>query len=273
MRIGALPVAVALQSVFLPLCLPIPTLAGVIGVEDRQAIGDYARDHHMDVDQARQTFAASGRIMCDFSSASAFLIYRNDIVVTARHVLFNEPDQGSYAGSTGVHRCGFEVSDGKTSTWHKIDIQTITYLPDKQRNHTDRFDWVVMRLFGPVDGITPYQLPSASAKAGEAVTAATIRQNGFPKQDWNERVLADCAVRATPTIDAIPAAGVKIDCSLSPGASGGAVLRKTADGYEAIGIVSSGTLADCSSFDASRCYSFAVGLTGPVIDAIKSLAR
>ncbi len=273
MRIRALVIAVGLQTASLFPCLSIAALAGVIGAENRQAIDDYARSHHMSADQAHQTFAASGRIMCNFSSASAFLVYRNDIVVTARHVVYREPDQPSYAGTMSVHRCGFEVTDGKTSTWHYADIGTITYLPDKQRSHTDRFDWVVMRLSGPVDGVTPYRLPSAPGKVGEAATAVTIRQDGFPKQDWNERILADCEVRNTRAIDAIPAAGVETDCSQGAGASGGALLRQTVDGYEAIGILSSSTEGRCPRFDPVQCHTFAVGLTGPVIDAIKSLAR
>lgn len=248
-------------------------MAGVIGKEDRQAISDYARGHHMDVDHANQIFAASGRIMCDFSSASAFLVHRNDIVVTARHVIYREPDQPSYAGRMNVHRCAFETTDGKTSTWHNIDIGTITYLPDKQRSHADRFDWVAMRLSAPIDGVTPYRLPSAPAQTGESATAVTIRQDGFPKQDWNDRILADCRIRETRAIDSIPAAGVETDCSQGAGASGGALLRETADGYEAIGVLSSSSAGHCPRFDPVDCYTFAVGLTGPVIDAIKSLAR
>ena len=273
MRILASVIAVGMQTAALSPCLAIAAFAGVIGSENRQAIDDYARNRHMSADQARQTFAASGRIMCNFSAASAFLVYRNNIVVTARHVVYSEPDQPSYAGRMNVHRCGFEVTDGKASTWHNVDIKTITYLSDKQRSHADRFDWVVMRLFGPVDGVTPYRLPSAPAKVGEAATAVTIRQDGFPKQDWNERILADCKVRNTRAIDAIPAAGVETDCSQGAGASGGALLRQTADGYEAIGILSSSTEGRCRRFDPVQCHTFAVGLTGPVIDAIRSLAR
>lgn len=246
--------------------------AGVIGKEDRQSLPDYAQSHSLDVDAAYRTFAASGRIMCNLSNASAFLVYRSDIVVTARHVLYPELDQGAYAGRLNVHRCGFETTDGKTSTWHYADVKTITYLPDKQRSHADRFDWVVMRLNQPIADVTPYRLPSVPPRFGEAVTDVTIRQDGFVKQDWNERVLADCKIGGLRVIDDIASAGVETDCSQGAGASGGAVLRKTAEGYEALAVISSATRRDCPRFDSDNCYSFAVGLTQPVIDAIKAVA-
>lgn len=218
-------------------------------------------------------FAASGRITCDFGPfASAFLVYRNNIVVTARHVLYREPSHRPYTDyESALHRCGFEITDGKTSTWYDIDVDTIIRLPDNERSRKDRFDWAVMRLFKPIIGVTPYRLPIGPVRVGDAVTAVTIRQDGFPKQDWNERILADCKIQKTLEIDSISAAGEQIDCSSNGGASGGALLRPTADGYEAIGIISSTTTGSCPRFDPLRCETFAVGLTGPVIDAIKFL--
>jgi Trypsin-like peptidase domain len=244
----------------------------VIGLDDRRTFPQYVVEHSLDADQAWHTFAPSGRLICNLNVASAFLVYRSNIIVTARHVLYPELDQKSYAGRMRIHKCGLEITDGKNSVWHYVDLSTITYLSDPQRSHTDRFDWLVMRLPTPIEGLTPYELPSDKPKVGEPVTAVTSNQLDFPPNGVTEHVIADCHVQDVVSIDGIDGAGLKTDCSANGGASGGAVIRKSGTGYEAIGLISSNTSYPCPSFQAYGCFSFAVGITGPVVNAIKRLA-
>lgn len=245
--------------------LPLPAAAGTIGSDDRLSISDYAQRHGQDLAAVRGRFGASGRIMCPFGEASAFLVDRGDIVVTARHVLYPEKEMHAYAGRMSINRCGFELTDGEHSTWHKVDVHSFTYPDDKQRSVTDRFDWVVMKLEAPVEGVTPYRLPDAPARVGDRVDLVTIRQDGFPKDGWNERVIAECRVGATEAIDGRPASGLKTDCSSATGSSGGALVRQGPRGLEAIGVHSSVT-ASCGRFDPRTCFSFDVGV-GPDLKA------
>lgn len=245
--------------------------AGAVGIDNRRPIDQYATSHSMSPDEARKKFGATGRIMCPFGEASAFLIFKSNIVVTARHVLFPEASMGGYAGRMSILRCGFEVSDGKGSKWHKVDVQSFVYPDAKQRSLTDRFDWVVMRLSEPVTEFEPYHMPSKPVSAGDKIILATIRQDNFIPDDWNERILGDCRIRAIDNIDGIAASGIRTDCSSGHGASGGALLRQGPQGLEAVGVMSSMS-ASCSKFIRTRCYSFAVGFEPELIEAVHKLA-
>jgi V8-like Glu-specific endopeptidase len=244
-----------------------------IGHENRKSIDDYAKSHKISGADARGMYGATGRIMCPFGESSAFLVDKSNIVVTARHVLYPETAQHSYAGHMQINRCGFEVSvDGKTSKWHKVNVTSFVYPEEKQRSFNDRFDWVVMKLSEPVTEVAPYRLPSAAAHAGEAVTMATIRQKDFTPDDWNTRIIEDCKVKNLKRIDGVAAAGLFTDCSASPGASGGALTRKGPDGIEVVGIQSSGIMKNCEKYNSKSCYSYAVGLSPAVVQAIHNLA-
>jgi len=244
-----------------------------IGHENRKSVEDYATSHKISSVDARAMFGATGRIMCPFGEASAFLVDKSNIVVTARHVLYPEKSQHSYAAHMQINRCGFEVSvDGKTSKWHKVNVTSFVYPQEKQRSTKDRFDWVVMKLAEPVTEVAPYRLPSKAAHAEDAVTLATIRQKDFTPDDWNTRLVEDCKVRSVKSIDGIAAAGLFTDCSASPGASGGALTRKGPDGIEVVGILSSSITKACEKYNSKSCYSYAVGLSPAVVQAIHNLA-
>ena len=245
--------------------------AGTIGADNRKAINDYAASHGMTPDAARKKFGASGRIMCPFNEASAFLLYKPDIVVTARHALYPKNAKVIYAGPMSIMRCGFEVSDGKGSTWHKVDVASFVHPSKGLKSWDDPYDWVVMRLSEPVTEFEPYRLPSKPVSVGDKIISASIRQAHFLPDDWNERVLGDCRIRSVENIEKIPASGLRTDCSSDIGASGSPILREGPGGLEAIGITTSGT-GSCRKFDRRRCYNFAVGLDPEIIEAVHKLA-
>jgi V8-like Glu-specific endopeptidase len=244
--------------------------AGTIAADDRLALKDYAAARKLDAANLRQKYGASGRIQCPSGEASAFLVYKKNIVVTARHVLYPEKEMHSYAGKISIRRCAFEVSDGVTSTWYKVDVSSFRYPQENQRSVTDRYDWVVMKLNYPLPNVVPYQLPDKYPPTNSGVTMVTIRQDGFPHDDWNERVLADCKIRNIRYIDQKPFSGLQTDCSATTGASGAALVRDGANGVEVVGIQSSVTRS-CSGFDDQYCYSFAVGMYEDIKNAIRTM--
>lgn len=250
---------------------PIQAHAGVVGTDDRQTMADYAIHQKQAIAAVRQQFQASGRIMCPFGEASAFLADRNNIVVTARHVLFPEKQMHAYAGKGSINRCGFELTDGTQSTWYKVDVKSFVYPDDKQRSIFDRFDWVVMKLEVPIQGVTPYHLANQPPSVGDSVELVTIRQNDFPQDGWNERLVADCKIRAVEAIDDKSASGLQTDCSASGGASGGALVKRGSDGWDVVGIMSSST-PSCPRFDAHSCFTFDVGVYDDVKEAVHSLS-
>lgn len=246
---------------------------GAIAKDTRMSFASYGILHKLSENSVRQAYGASGRIMCPFNEASAFLIHRSDIVVTARHVIYPEKVMNSYAGRMAINRCGFEVSDGKDSVWYSVDIKSFRKSEAEQRSTTDRFDWIVMKLATPVVGFQPYRLPSKHPAIGEKIKTVSIRQDGFRPDGWHDRIIADCSIRALDAIDKKPASGLRTDCSWARGASGGALLRETENGPEALGIMSSTTSLSCERYDRTRCFSFAVGFTSEIIEAIRELAE
>lgn len=245
--------------------------AGTIGADNRRAIDNYAASHGMSSDEARKKFGASGRIMCPFNEASAFLLYKSNIVVTARHALYPKNSMIKYAGAMSIMRCAFEVSDGKGSTWHKVDVESFVHPSESRASWDDPFDWVVMRLSEPVTEFEPYHLPSKPVSVGDKITTASIRQANFLPDDWNERVLGDCRIRSVENTDGVTAGGIRTDCSADIGSSGSPLLREGTDGLEVVGITTSGT-GSCRKFNRTRCYTFAVGLEPELIEAVHKLA-
>ena len=245
--------------------------AGTIGADNRRAIDNYAVSHGMSPSEARKKFGASGRIMCPFNEASAFLFYKSNIVVTARHALYPKNAKATYAGAMPITRCGFEVSDGKGSIWHKVDVASFVYPAKSLKSWDDPFDWVVMRLSEPVTEFEPYHLPSKPVSVGDRITTASIRQANFLPNDWNERVLGDCHIRSVENTDGVTTGVLRADCSADVGSSGSPMLREGPEGIEAIGITTSGT-SSCKKFDRTRCYTFGVGMETELIKAVHKLA-
>lgn len=266
-------VLIFVLAIFSAVAMPFESvMAGVIGKENRQSIEKYAQASKVDIQEIRGRYGATGRIMCPFREASAFIIYKPNIVATARHNLFPEKEMNSYAGKSDILRCSFELTDGETSTWYKVDVNSFVYPEENQRSVADRFDWVVMRLTAPISGVTPYRLPTNPALKGDSVTTSTIRQDGFREDGWNARILGDCKIRNVVAIDKIAGSGIFTDCSSAPGASGGALLKQTEYGLEAVGIMSSTTLTNCKKYKMKSCSSYAVGISNEVVQAIKELA-
>lgn len=254
---------------FAAMGLSAHAFAGVIGHDDRLAIADFAKNVGMTEADARKKFAASGRIMCPFNEGTAFLVGSNDTIVTARH---NQRDARVDGKKTILVNCAFEVSLDGASTWYEIDPSSIEYPDQKQRSATDRFDWIVMKLKNPVVGVTPYRIPTAPIELDTSVTVASIRQDDFPHDDWNERVVSTCAVRKVWNIDGIAASGLETDCDLTDNATGAPVLRETKDGMEVIGIQSSGNIEPCQEFAPKKCGNWAVGFTDEIAKAVQKLA-
>lgn len=108
-------------------------------------------------------------------------------------------------------------------------------------------------------------------KPDTPVTVVSIRQEGFPYEDWNERILATCAVRKVWTIDAVIGSGLESDCDLTPRSSGAPLLRESENGLEVVGIQSSGAKG-CRKFISKKCSNWAVGFTDNIAKAVKELA-
>lgn len=254
---------------FLAVSLSTNAAAGVIGHDDRLPLADYAKKVGMTEADARKKFAASGRLMCPFKERSAFLVGSNDTIVTARH---NQRDARVDGKKTLLVNCAFEISLGGASTWYEIDPNSIEYPDQKQRSATDRFDWIVMKLKNPVVGVTPYRFPTGPVARDTPVTIVSIRQDDFPHDDWNERVVSTCAVRKVRNIDGIAASGIETDCDLTDNATGAPILRATNDGLEVIAIQSSGSIEPCQKFAPKKCGNWAVGFSDEIAKAVQKLA-
>ncbi|NTI78410.1 hypothetical protein [Rhizobium rhizogenes] len=233
--------------------------AGTIGADNRRAINDYAASHDISPDAARKKFGASGRIMCPFTEASAFLFYKSNIVVTARHALYPKNAKAMYAGAMPITRCGFEVSDG---TLVPVIGQEVGLPNGGCRDpvaHGDRLRRQMIR-FELGHGLgQPHHHPIERIIPGLQALGGINKGRDIDFVPGRSFVLGDCHIRSVENTDGVTTGGLRADCSADVGSSGSPMLREGPEGIEAIGITTSGT-GSCKKFDRTRCYTFGVGM-------------
>jgi len=150
---------------------------------------------------------ATGLVRCGSTVGTAQLVLRRDVIVTAAHVLFGT----SRGDCVFVPRMG----SGEPIPINSRTIRAGSHTPLSQAATND---WAVARLSAPVLDATPYEL--AGASLGPVTMCAA--GNGGPTQFGAE----SCAVRGVLRTAADGIRELAIDCSGSPGGSGGAIISR-----------------------------------------------
>jgi hypothetical protein len=154
---------------------------------------------------------ATGLVRCGNTVGTAQLVLRQDIIVTAAHVLF---------GSSGGHRdCMFLPRMG---LGQPVAIETATIKAGSHAPLSEAAtrDWAVARLAAPITAATPYVLAAQGAQPGTVTLCAA--GSGGPTQFGAET----CAVRRVIKTAADGIRELAIDCSGNPGGSGAALLSQ-----------------------------------------------
>jgi hypothetical protein len=188
---------------------------------------------------------ATGLVRCGNRVGTAQLVLRRDVIVTAAHVLF---------GSSGEHGdCVFlpRMGSGQPIA---IDTATIKAGSRTPLSEAATRDWAVARLAAPVATATPYVLGAQTSQLGTVTLCAA--GNGAPTQFGAET----CAVRGViKTADGVRE--LAIDCSGSPGGSGGAIIGQNG---EVTGIYvgdRSSSPSEAQPFSKTH-YNFAITIEG-----------
>jgi hypothetical protein len=151
---------------------------------------------------------ATGLVRCGNTVGTAQLVLRRDIIVTAAHVFFGA---GGHGDCVFVPRMG----SGESIAIDSASIRAGSHAPLSQAATSD---WAVARLVAPVPTATPYVLAAQASQLGAVTLCAA--GNGGPTQFGAE----NCTVRSVIKTAADGVRELAIDCSGSPGGSGGAVI-------------------------------------------------
>jgi hypothetical protein len=185
---------------------------------------------------------ATGLVRCGSTVGTAQLVLRRDIIVTAAHVLF---------GASGGD-CVFLPRMGSGEPI-PIDLRTIRAGSRTPLSQAATNDWAVARLTAPVLDATPYGLSGASLGPVTLCAAG----NGGPTQFGAE----SCAVRSVLGTGADGVRELAIDCSGSPGGSGGAIISRNG-GIAGIYIGYRSAHPDEAGPFSSTHYNFGITIEG-----------
>jgi hypothetical protein len=185
---------------------------------------------------------ATGLVRCGNTVGTAQLVLRHDIIVTAAHVLF---------GTSGGN-CVFMPRMGLGEPI-PVDSRTIRTGSRTPLSQAATSDWAVARLSEPVVDATPYVL--AGASLGPVTLCAA--GNGGPTQFGAET----CAVRSVLKTAADGVRELAIDCSGSPGGSGGAIIGRNG-GIAGIYIGYRSAHPDEAGPFSSTHYNFGITIEG-----------
>jgi hypothetical protein len=185
---------------------------------------------------------ATGLVRCGNTVGTAQLVLRHDIIVTAAHVLF---------GNSGGN-CVFMPRMGLGEPI-PVDSTTIKAGSRSPLSQAATNDWAVAHLSQPVLDATPYVL--AGAQLGPITLCAA--GNGGPTRFGAET----CAVRSVLRTAADGIRELAIDCSGSPGGSGGAIIGRNG-GIAGIYIGYRSAHPDEAGPFSSTHYNFGITIEG-----------
>jgi hypothetical protein len=254
------PFAPALASQTRPPIRPVV----VFGVDSRETVEAYARDHRLDPARERRLHAASGLIRCGNARGAGQLTLTDDVVTTAAHVFFNESG-GLRADSA---HCQFIVeADGEEITT-AIDVGSIVAGSTNPYNENAVHDWAVARLRRPLREATPYPL---GAPEGGAPILFVARGHS----DWGgARAMSEenCRMRDTLDTGAEGTREFSFDCAAGVGASGGGLMNETGSRLLAIFVGYRSIAPEKHLAFSPRNYNFAVTIEGAFRRAILDTA-
>lgn len=173
----------------------------VIMEKDRRATPDQ---------ELRARHGATGLVRCGTAIGTAQLALKNDVIITAGHVLMG-PDGRPRTG------CVFEPLVGGGHERIAIDARSIRSGSQVPLDAPATRDWAVARLVHPVRGATPYGLAATGSKPGGVVMLA----------GGNREAAAWGAEQCTARNVMAAREGIRefaIDCNAGPGSSGAALL-------------------------------------------------
>jgi Trypsin-like peptidase domain len=220
--------------------------AMVIDDADRRTEEQYAVEHSITSDEISRKFGGVGTLNCGQPlSASAFLVYKSNVIVSAAHVFVKNYNQS--VNGKDCHfwpfPCHFTAKIfGKTFETSVMQAP-VTGACGQDRNVLAEDDWAVARLSPPMPSrVEPFTIDEGDpVHVGERVIAVNGSNLDFFSRSRKTgyrvplKSIGDCNVRKIDGAASDPIY-FHTDCDVSEGSSGSAVVRLRDGHYEVIGI-------------------------------------
>ncbi len=126
----------------------------LVGENDRRTLRQYADQTGVAKSEIHAMFAATGRIECPWTIASANLIVANNLIATNAHVLFDR--NGVAKGDPQRCKVVFKTSEGRQTV--ELSSTLIAGHTELEQRNTSAQDWVVAQLARPVEDVKPYTI-------------------------------------------------------------------------------------------------------------------
>ncbi len=258
----------------------------MFGEDERRTELQFAKQRNRTFREIQNRYAASGAITCrgfgkgrqsrSVVYASGQLTARNDIVTTTAHTII-----GKDAKPLGdLSKCVFETTvDGRTVS-SRLTREFFSGFSDPDDANFAGFDWAVIRLKDPLP-VEPYPVVDDLSPLFRWLDVANVTKvANFNFDNWGAKrtrvkSLAECAIKPEVVAWSSGVRGIRTDCDISPGNSGGAVLSELSGSPALIGIMVGTTSASFKrrkKFDLYNDYNIGALVEGEFLRAINDMA-
>ncbi len=234
-------------------------------------------------------FAATGRIDCPWTVASANLVVKDNLIATNAHVLYDR--MGVAKGDP--RRCSvvFETSEGLQVV--ELSSTHIAGHTELEERRTSAQDWVVVQLARPVAHVKPYTIsydisPIAPRSRSQHDRQWQVQVVAAGHRDWptangaspgRTKSISDCTIRGVTwpnhELNRDGVRALRSDCDAGPGASGGAYLHEFRGEPNLFGLitgVSQKARLGRHKYELGKHDAHGVLVSGKFLRAIKLLA-
>lgn len=261
----------------------------LVGEDDRRTLQQYADQTGLAKSEVQKMFAATGRIECPWTVASANLIVKSNLIATNAHVLFER--KGVAKGDPQRCKVVFETSEGQQTV--ELSSTLITGHTKLEERTTSAQDWVVVQLAKPVEDVKPYPIsydrsPIAPRSRSQHDRQWNVQVVAAGHGDWptangaspNQiKSISGCTIKGITwpnhELNRDSVRALRSDCDAGPGASGGAYLHEFRGEPNLFGLitgVSQKAKLGRHDYEIGKHDARGVLVSGKFLQAIKLLA-
>jgi peptidoglycan hydrolase-like protein with peptidoglycan-binding domain len=261
-------------------------MASLFGDDERRTEAEYARDHKFSLKEVRKRYAASGAIICkgfgerrsrrSVLYASGQLTGRSNIVTTTAHTIIDK--NARLMGR--LENCVFETRVNGRTVSSPLTSDYIAGFKDDRDSHFAGFDWAVIRLRDELP-VEPYGInDNLQPLFGWLEVANVVKVANFNFDNWGKsrarvKSIADCVIKPETVAWSTGVRGLRTDCDIAPGNSGGAVLSEVSGKPMLIGIMVGTTATSFKTrkeFDLQNDYNIGALMEGEFLQAVRDMS-
>jgi peptidoglycan hydrolase-like protein with peptidoglycan-binding domain len=179
-----------------------------------------------------------------------------------------------------LENCVFETRIDGRKVRARLTSDYIAGFRDSRDSKFSGFDWAVIRLKSELP-VEPYQVNDELTSLFSWLDVANVTKvANFNFENWGAKrtrtkSLADCVIRPEIVAWSSGVRGLRTDCDISPGNSGGAVLSEVSGTPRLVGIIVGTTATSFKTrkpFDLYNNYNIGALVEGEFLQAIRDMA-